>query len=135
MSLLRKRVQNPPEALKPFLEENAGATGAMETGLCCRWISALAKSCECDVLVGNARKLAAICQSKQKNDENDALMIAKLARASRCARGGKVARRKAKAAVARKLAVTMLAMLKSGRVHDDGIAAGKAAAGESPVAA
>ena len=81
--LWRKDVANTPEALKPFFEENAGATVAMETGLCCRWISALAKSCGCDALVGNARKLAAIWQSKQKNDENDALLIAELARASR----------------------------------------------------
>ena len=36
-----------------------------------------------------------------------------------CARGGKVARRKAKVAVARKLAVTMLAMLKTGRPYED----------------
>lgn len=81
--LWRREVANTPEALKPFFEENAGATVAMETGLCCRWISALAKSCGCDALVGNARKLAAIWQSKQKNDENDALLIAKLARADR----------------------------------------------------
>ena len=81
--LWRKDVANTPEALKPFFEENAGATVAMETGLCCRWVSALAKSCGCDALVGNARKLAAIWQSKQKNDENDALLIAKLARADR----------------------------------------------------
>ena len=252
--LWRKDVANTPEALKPFFEENAGATVAMETGLCCRWVSALAKSCGCDALVGNARKLAAIWQSKQKNDENDALLIAELARASRrlfhpvelrdderhemvqlielrevavsqrtqavnsvrglckahgvfipkcdascfhkvaagayfgltpgqdksgdkdapkhitktgsalmrhllvtaanhilrasspdtalkrhgeriCARGGKVARRKAKTAVARKLAVVMLAMLKSGKAYDDGIAAVKAGAGESTVAA
>ena len=81
--LWRREVANTPEALKPFFEENAGETVAMETGLCCRWISALAKSCGCDALVGNARKLAAIWQSKQKNDENDALLIAELARASR----------------------------------------------------
>jgi len=56
---------------------------AMETGLCCRWISALAKSCGCDALVGNARKLAAIWQGRRKNDENDALLIARLARADR----------------------------------------------------
>ena len=37
-----------------------------------------------------------------------------------CARGGKIARRKAKTAVARKLAVVMLAMLKSGTAYDDG---------------
>ena len=40
--LWRNEVTNTPEALKPFFEENAGATVAMETGLCCRWISALA---------------------------------------------------------------------------------------------
>ncbi len=79
----RREVANTPEALKPFFEGNAGATVAMETGLCCRWISALAKTCGCNVLVGNARKLAAIWKNKQKNDENDALMIAELARASR----------------------------------------------------
>lgn len=81
--LWRREVANTPEALKPFFEANAGATVAMETGLCCRWISALAKSCGCDAIVGNARKLAAIWQSKRKNDENDALLIAKLARADR----------------------------------------------------
>jgi transposase len=52
-----------------------------------------------------------------------------------CARGGKVARRKAKTAVARKLAVIMLAMLKSGKPYDDGHAANKAGAGDAPVAA
>ena len=81
--LWRRDVANTPEALRPFFKENAGATVAMETGLCCRWISALAKSCGCEVLVGNARRLAAIWQSKQKNDENDALMLARLARADR----------------------------------------------------
>ncbi len=81
--LWRKKVTNTPEALKPFFEENAGATVAMETGLCCRWISALAKRCGCEVLVGNARKLAPIWQSMQKSDENDAFMIAKLARFDR----------------------------------------------------
>ena len=81
--LWRTEVINTPEALKPFFEENAGATVAMETGLCCRWISALAKRCGCEVLVGNARKLAPIWQSMQKSDENDAFMIAKLARFDR----------------------------------------------------
>ena len=81
--LWRKDVANTPDALGAFFKENAGATVAMETGLCCRWISALAKKHGCDVLVGNARKLAAIWQSKRKNDENDALLIARLARADR----------------------------------------------------
>ena len=58
--LWRGEVANTPEVLKPFFEKNAGATVAMETGLCCRWISALAESCGCVAVVGNARKLAAI---------------------------------------------------------------------------
>ena len=41
------------------------------------------------------------------------------------ARGGKIAKRKAKVAVARKIAVVLLAMLKSGRPYDD-TAAGEA---------
>ena len=64
--LWRNEVANAPEALEPFFREHAGATVAMETGLCCRWISALAKRCGCEVLVGNARKLAPIWQSRQK---------------------------------------------------------------------
>ena len=81
--LFRKDIDNKPEVLEPFFREHAGATVTMETGLCCRWISALAKSCGCNVIVCNARKLAAIWQNQHKNDENDALMIAKLARADR----------------------------------------------------
>ena len=39
------------------------------------------------------------------------------------ARGGKIAKRKAKVAIARKLAVVMLAMLRSGRPYEDRLAA------------
>ena len=79
--LFRTEVPNNPESLEGFFREQAGATVAMETGLCCRWISTLARAQGCRVLVGNARKLAAIWQSKRKNDRNDALLIARLARA------------------------------------------------------
>ena len=79
--LFRKDIDNKPEVLEPFFREHAGATVAMETGLCCRWISALAKSCGCNVIVCNARKLAAIWQNQHKNDENDALLLAQLTRA------------------------------------------------------
>ena len=44
-----------------------------------------------------------------------------------CARGGKVARRKAKVAVARKLATVMFAMLRSGRPYEDAAPSGNAA--------
>ena len=79
--LFRQEVPNIPESLEGFFRELAGATVAMETGLCCRWISALARAQGCRVLVGNARKLAAIWMSKRKNDRNDAKTIAQLARA------------------------------------------------------
>ena len=81
--LFRSEVANTPEALEAFFRQHAGTTVAMETGLCCRWISALSAKCGCDTVVGNARKLAAIWTSKRKNDGNDALMIARLARADR----------------------------------------------------
>lgn len=81
--LFRQEIANTPETLEPFFRGHSGAMVAMETGLCCCWISALARKCGCDPLVGNARKLAAIWTSRRKNDENDALLIAKLARADR----------------------------------------------------
>jgi transposase len=81
--LFRKEVANTPDELKVFFEENKGATVAMETGLCCRWISALSKASGCDTIVGNARELAMIWGDKNKNDRNDAEKIARLARADR----------------------------------------------------
>ena len=81
--LFRKDIDNKPEVLEPFFREHAGATVAMETGLCCRWISALAKACGCEAVVCNARKLSAIWQNQHKNDENDALLLAQLTRADR----------------------------------------------------
>ena len=79
--LFWRDVANKPKVLEEFFREHAGATVAMETGLCCRWISALARAQGCRVLVGNARKLAPIWMSKRKNDRNDAQTIARLARA------------------------------------------------------
>ena len=76
-------IANSREALEPFFRKYAGSTVAMETGTCCRWISALARDCGCDALVGNARKLRMIWQSSQKNDWKDAQMIAQVAKTSR----------------------------------------------------
>lgn len=80
---LRCEVENTKDAIELFFGQHPNATVAMETGTCCRWISAIARRRCRGVLVGNARKLRAIWQSKQKNDWNDALMIASLARASK----------------------------------------------------
>lgn len=81
--VLRCEVENTKAAVEAFFKEHADATIAMETGTCCRWVSKLARLHCHDAIVGNARKLRAIWQSKQKNDWNDAHMIAALARASR----------------------------------------------------
>jgi len=81
--LFRCEVANGAEALAAFFKEHAGATVAMETGTCCRFVSALARSCGCAPLVGNARKLALIWKSRRKNDECDAEKLARLARADR----------------------------------------------------
>ena len=79
---LKCEVINTKDALEAFFKEHADATVAMETGTCCRWISAIARKHCRQVLVGNARKLRAIWESQQKNDWNDATMIANIARTS-----------------------------------------------------
>jgi len=81
-TFLRCEVENTRDALEAFFSEHPDATIAMETGTCCRWISAIARRHCRQVLVGNARKLRAIWENKQKNDWNDALMIANIARTS-----------------------------------------------------
>ena len=141
--ILKCELSNDKETPGAFFNEHAGATVAMETGTHCRWISSLARRCGCDAIVGNARKLRAIWGSSQKNDWKDAQMMRKLLVAAAsyilresskdpslkryggriCARGGKIARRKAKVAVARKLAVVMMAMLQSRKPYQDSLAA------------
>jgi len=80
---LRCEVENTKDALEAFFGEHPHATVAMETGTCCRWISAIARRHCRQVLVGNARKLRVIWENNQKNDWNDAMQIANIARASR----------------------------------------------------
>jgi len=81
--LFLREVANEPEALAAFFKEHAGALVAMETGTCCRFVSALARSCGCRPLVGNARKLAVIWMAARKNDRADAEKIARTARMDR----------------------------------------------------
>lgn len=80
--MLKCELDNTKPALEAFFMQYPDATIAMETGTCCRWISAIAKAHCRKVLVGNARRLRAIWESKQKNDWNDAMMIANIARTS-----------------------------------------------------
>lgn len=76
----RARVGCSPEAVAKFFALYRGATVAMETGTHVRWVAALAEAAGLRVLVGNARKLRAIWASRQKSDERDAEMLARIAR-------------------------------------------------------
>lgn len=57
-----------------------GATVALETGTHSPWVSRTLSKHGMKVLVANARKLKAIYSSDSKTDQNDARMLAKLAR-------------------------------------------------------
>ena len=67
-------------ALQRFFESQPCALVAMETGTHSPWISRLAQSLGHKVLVANARKLRAIYEDDAKCDEQDAQMLARIAR-------------------------------------------------------
>jgi len=71
-------IANDREKLREFFSRHKGSVVGMETGTCCRWVSALARHCGCEVYVGNAFKLRSIFQSSNKNDMRDAEEIAYL---------------------------------------------------------
>lgn len=63
-----------------FFKQYRGAVVAMENGMHSRWVSQIAEAAGLEVLVGNARKLKMIWQSRQKSDTRDAVMLARIAR-------------------------------------------------------
>jgi transposase len=67
-------------AVTKFFKQHPGAVVAMETGTHSRWISQIAETEGLEVMVGNARKLRMIWQSRQKSDTRDAIMLARIAR-------------------------------------------------------
>lgn len=67
-------------AMTSFFKRYRGAVVAMETGTHSRWVSQIAAAAGLEVLVGNARKLRMIWQSRQKSDTRDAFMLARIAR-------------------------------------------------------
>jgi transposase len=73
-------VDNTTAALSKYFRPHGGAVVAMETGTHSPWISRLLEALGCRVLVGNARKLRAIWQSRNKSDVRDAEMLARIAR-------------------------------------------------------
>lgn len=79
----RFQIDNSRESLIAFcdsVKEPASMLAAMETGAHSAWHSELLEQRGFQVVVGNARKLAAIWMNKNKSDREDAEMLARLAR-------------------------------------------------------
>lgn len=73
-------ITNNRATVAKFFKQYPGAVVAMETGTHSRWVSQIAEAEGLKVLVGNARKLRMIWQSRQKSDTRDAVMLARIAR-------------------------------------------------------
>lgn len=78
--IVEEGIDNNRKAVTKFFKRYCGAVVAMETGTHSRWVSRIAETEGLEVLVGNARKLRMIWQSRQKSDTRDAVMLARIAR-------------------------------------------------------
>jgi len=78
-----ERIDNNRATVTKFFKRYRGAVVAMETGTHSRWVSRVAETEGLEVLVGNARKLRMIWESRQKSDPRDAVMLARIARFDR----------------------------------------------------
>jgi len=76
-------IDNNRTTVTKFFKRYRGAVVAMETGTHSRWVSQVAEAEGLEVLVGNARKLRMIWESRQKSDPRDAVMLARIARFDR----------------------------------------------------
>ena len=76
-------IDNNRATVTKFFKRYRGAVVAMETGTHSRWVSQIAEAEGLEVLVGNARKLRMIWESRQKSDPRDAVMLARIARFDR----------------------------------------------------
>ncbi|MEM1221681.1 MAG: transposase [Verrucomicrobiota bacterium] len=79
----RSTVLNNRECLLAFSKANRGATLIMEAGCHSPWISRLFTEDQHKVIVANPRKLRAIYESDNKNDQRDAEMLARIGRFDR----------------------------------------------------
>jgi transposase len=61
-------IDNNRATVTKFFKRYRGAVVAMETGTHSRWVSQIAEAEGLEVLVGNARKLRMIWESRQKSD-------------------------------------------------------------------
>jgi len=78
--ITEEKVAGTRTAMASFFKRYCGAVVAMEAGTHSRWVSQMATAAGLEVLVGNARKLRMIWQSRQKSDTRDAVMLARIAR-------------------------------------------------------
>ena len=69
--IAEKEVAGNRTAMASFFKQYRGAVVAMETGTHSRWVSQIATAAGLEVLVGNARKLRMIWQSRQKSDTRE----------------------------------------------------------------
>jgi transposase len=74
-------ITNTRECVARFGERYPRATYIMETGTHSPWVSRLLEERGRRVIVANARKVRAICESQTKSDVEDARMLARLGRA------------------------------------------------------
>lgn len=81
--VLRTEIVNTKESLVKFFRKYRGSLVAIEAGTHSPWILRELEAVECEVLVGNARKLRAIWTAKDKCDGRDAEMLARIARVDR----------------------------------------------------
>lgn len=81
--VLRTEIVNTKESLVKFFRKYRGSLVAIEAGTHSPWILRELEALECEVLVGNARKLRAIWTAKDKCDGRDAEMLARIARVDR----------------------------------------------------
>lgn len=73
-------IENDPMAFAALASKYPNARYVMEVGTHSPWISSLLGSMNCQVIVGNARKLKAISTHERKCDELDARTLAKIGR-------------------------------------------------------
>jgi transposase len=79
--LAEEMITNSRECLVAFAQRHPGAVFVMETGTHSPWVSRLLEELGHTVHVANARKVRAISTSPNKNDQEDARMLARLGRA------------------------------------------------------
>jgi len=81
--IVRTQIVNTKQAVVKFFKPYKAALVAIETGTHSPWIARELEMLDCEVLVGNARKLRAIWMAKDKSDVHDAEMLARIARMDR----------------------------------------------------